>query len=174
MNKGDLMKVLKWFIGLFRAEVYDLIIININDAGLNLLMEFEGCKLISYQDVAGIWTIGVGHTKGVEPGQKISKKMAMRFLSEDVKEHEGYVKQYITEPMNENQFAAFTSLCFNIGPGNFKTSSPCTYFNRRRTDEAGKRFPLWNKARVNGVLEVIPGLVRRRAAEQLLFELAPS
>ncbi len=37
----------------------------INDAGLNLIKQHEGCCLAAYSDVAGIWTIGYGHIKGV-------------------------------------------------------------------------------------------------------------
>ena len=40
----------------------------INEAGLNLIKYFEGLRLTSYQDEAGIWTIGYGHTGNVQAG----------------------------------------------------------------------------------------------------------
>ena len=42
--------------------------------GLNLVKHFEGLRLKAYRDPVGKWTIGYGHTKGVFPGQKITKR----------------------------------------------------------------------------------------------------
>ena len=39
----------------------------INAAGLALVRAYEGLRLEAYQDGAGIWTIGYGHTEGVRP-----------------------------------------------------------------------------------------------------------
>jgi GH24 family phage-related lysozyme (muramidase) len=37
------------------------------------LIDFaEGCPLTAYQDEAGVWTIGRGHTKGVYEGMTIT------------------------------------------------------------------------------------------------------
>ena len=30
--------------------------------GINLIKEFEGCRLTAYKCPAGVWTIGIGHT----------------------------------------------------------------------------------------------------------------
>ena len=34
----------------------------INQQSIELIKLFEGCRLKAYQDIAGIWTIGFGHT----------------------------------------------------------------------------------------------------------------
>lgn len=38
----------------------------IGQAGLNLIKQYEGCRLSAYQCAAGVWTIGYGHTAGVK------------------------------------------------------------------------------------------------------------
>ncbi len=48
----------------------------INDAGLNLIKSFEGLRLDAYRDVAGIWTIGYGHIRGVSEGMTITEEQA--------------------------------------------------------------------------------------------------
>ena len=44
----------------------------ISKEGICLIKKFEGCELEAYQDAVGVWTIGYGHTKNVQEGQKIS------------------------------------------------------------------------------------------------------
>lgn len=42
----------------------------ISDKCLNLVKEFEGCKLTAYRDEVGVWTIGYGITNAVEASQE--------------------------------------------------------------------------------------------------------
>ena len=37
----------------------------IGQAGLDLIKQYEGCRLAAYRCAAGVWTIGYGHTAGV-------------------------------------------------------------------------------------------------------------
>ena len=60
---------------------------------INKIIEFEGCKLQAYKCPAGVWTIGVGHTKGVKQGQTITKAQAMTLLKGDLLPCENYVFQ---------------------------------------------------------------------------------
>ena len=48
--------------------------------GLALIKKFEGCELYAYQCSAGVWTIGYGHTKDVEPGMQITQEDAEEML----------------------------------------------------------------------------------------------
>jgi GH24 family phage-related lysozyme (muramidase) len=60
--------------------------VNINQATINLVKEFEGCKLEAYQDIVGVWTIGYGTTEGAglgvvpKAGMKITQEEAEREL----------------------------------------------------------------------------------------------
>ena len=51
---------------------------------IDAIKKFEGCVLTAYQDTAGVWTIGYGHTKGVKKGDKITHFQAEQFLREDI------------------------------------------------------------------------------------------
>ena len=50
--------------------------------GLDLIKHFEGCELYAYKCPAGVWTIGYGHTKGVEPGMQITEQDSQDMLKD--------------------------------------------------------------------------------------------
>jgi lysozyme len=142
----------------------------INDAGLNLIKSFEGCRLAAYQDVAGIWTIGYGHIRGVREGMTITEQQATQYLQEDLADTEGAVDWMTSAaPTTNNQYAAMVSLCFNIGSGNFKTSSVLRFHLARDYPSAADAFLLWDKSNVDGQLVEVQGLLNRRRAERRLY-----
>jgi lysozyme len=142
----------------------------INDAGLNLIKSFEGLRLDAYQDVAGIWTIGYGHIRGVSEGMTITEEQASQFLQQDLVDTETAVNSMTSAvPTTNNQYAAMVSLCFNIGRGNFQSSSVLRFHRERDYTSAADAFLLWDKSHVNGQLEEVPGLLRRRQAEKALY-----
>jgi hypothetical protein len=57
---------------------------SINQTGLNLIKDFEGCVLTAYDDGVGVLTIGYGHTQGVTWGQTITQAQAEELLTEDI------------------------------------------------------------------------------------------
>lgn len=133
--------------------------------GIDLIKQFEGCRLTAYKCPSGVYTIGYGHTKGVTKGQKISQERANSLLGQDIKEYENAVNRLISAPLNQNQFDALVSFCFNCGVGAFKTSTLRKKLNAKDYQGAANEFPRWNK----GGGKVLKGLVKRRAAEQKLF-----
>ena len=142
----------------------------INEAGLALIKSFEGLELDAYQDVAGIWTIGYGHTKGVGPGMSITADQAEQALEDDLAGAEGVVDDATAEAATgDNQFAAMVALCFNIGSANFRASTVLRDHLAGSNDGAGDAFLLWNKAHVNGALQPVAGLTNRRKAERALY-----
>ncbi len=142
----------------------------INQAGVELIQKFEGLRLDAYQDVAGIWTIGYGHIRGVQPGMHITTGQAQQALQDDLVSAETVVETATTQcPPTENQFAAMVSLCFNIGSANFRGSTVLREHAAGNTIVAANAFLLWNKARVDGVLQEVAGLTARRSAERSLY-----
>lgn len=142
----------------------------INVAGVQLITEFEGLRLQAYRDPVGIWTIGYGHTLGAHKGQLVTEAEAVALLREDLASAEGRVNAWTRDvETSPNEFAAMVSLCFNIGSGNFRTSSVLRLHRARQNDAAGAAFLLWNKGHVDGKLVVLPGLKRRREAERRLY-----
>ena len=139
----------------------------ISDEGLDLIKHFEGCELEAYQDAVGVWTIGYGHTKGVEEGDKWTQEKADFMLFRELEEeYEDYVNNYVHVPLNQQQFDALCSWVYNLGPANLKSSTLLKKLNNEEYDQVPKQIKRWNKA--GG--KVLAGLVRRREAEALLFE----
>jgi len=139
---------------------------HISKEGIELIKNFEGCELKSYQDSVGVWTIGFGHTKDVKEGDEINQEHAEFMLTEEMPEYEGYINNMVKVPLEQNQFDALCSWVYNLGPTNLKNSTLLTVLNQERYKEVPQEIKRWNKA--GGV--VLNGLVRRREAEALLFE----
>jgi lysozyme len=137
--------------------------------GRDLITQFEGLRLVAYRDVAGIWTIGYGHTgPDVVPGLRITKARALELLAQDLRRFERGVTQVVGQADQEH-FDALVSLAYNIGLANFAKSSVVRWHNRGDEAKAANSFGLWVKARVKGKLTVVSGLVRRRAAEASMY-----
>lgn len=136
-------------------------------AGLELIKSFEGCRLKAYKPVTTEkhWTIGWGHYGAdVTEGMTITQAQADDLLVKDCAGSVAAVNnpKYcpITEALNQNQFDALVSFTFNCGSGGLKTL--CA---NRTAAEIAEKMLLYNK----GGGQVLPGLVRRRKAEQELF-----
>ena len=143
----------------------------INDAGSTLIKSFEGLRLQAYLDVAGIPTIGYGHIQGVTMGEIITEARADAFLADDLGSTESFVDAAtaVAAATTDNQFAAMVSLCFNIGSGNFKTSSVLKFHLAGQAAAAAAAFLLWDMAHVDGTLQEVDGLLARRRAERTLY-----
>lgn len=143
----------------------------INKATLDLVKEFEGLRLKAYKDAVGVWTIGYGITAaaglGIVPkaGMSITEDEAESLLLKGLEKFAGSIRPKITAPINDNEFGAFLSLAYNIGPGAFAKSSALRKFNAGDKVGAADAILLWNKA--GG--KVLAGLKRRREAERALF-----
>ena len=146
----------------------------VNDAALAIIREFEGFKAEAYLDNLAkppLWTIGYGTTEraGVgivpRPGMVISREQAETYLQMAVDKFARQMLPHITRPINENQFGAFVSLAYNIGPGAFQRSSALRRFNAGDIPGAADAILMWDKA--GG--KVLRGLQRRRQAERALF-----
>lgn len=141
----------------------------ISEAGIHLIKMFEGLELQSYQDIAGVWTIGYGHTETAGPNQKINEREAEELLRRDLGPRERAVEQLVSVPLNQNEFDALVSFVFNVGADAFKNSTARKRLNRNDRMGAAEAITWWNKATVRGVLREVRGLTRRRAAERALF-----
>ncbi len=141
----------------------------INALGLDIIKNHEKCVLRAYQDPRGRWTIGWGHTGGVQEGDFWSQEEADAALVLDVASAERTVASYVYRDLNENQFSALVSFVFNEGSGTFYKSSILVYLNHNQFEEACVAMALYNIMHVDGVRVVSTELIRRRADEQALF-----
>lgn len=136
------------------------------EKGIYLIKLFEGCKLTAYQCPAGVWTIGYGHTEGVKKGDIITQEQADEMLQKDILTYELNVTCRCEAKLNPHQIDALTSLAYNVGVAAFSRSTLLKVINRGGTEEEiRKEFSKW----VYGGGRVMPGLVRRRAAEADLY-----
>ena len=138
---------------------------NVSETGIELIKKFEGCVLKAYKCPAGIWTIGYGHTLGVKEGQTITKKQAESFLKQDLIRFELTVNNLVNVPLNQCQFDALVSFCYNLGSGNLKSSTLLKLLNKGDYNGAADQFERW----VYAGGKKLPGLVKRRIAEKELF-----
>lgn len=141
----------------------------ISAKGLDLIKSFEGFAAEAYLCPAGVLTIGYGSTgRHVVRGMKISKADALALLDRDLDRFEHAVEQ-LAPKTTQAQFDALVSFAFNCGIQSLKNSSVLKFHNQGRLGSAAAAFGKWNKARVKGVLTVMKGLTRRRAAESALY-----
>lgn len=139
---------------------------NYSENGLALTREFEGLRLTAYQDCAGVWTIGYGHTgSDVTMGRQSTEFEAEALLRADVREAVACVNRVVTVEIGQNQFDGLVDFCFNVGVRAFTTSTLLQCLNLGHFDAAAAQFGMW----VHAGGKSVPGLVRRRAAEAAMF-----
>jgi lysozyme len=139
---------------------------HINTEGLKLIKDSEGLRLNAYQDSVGVWTIGWGHTNGVNPEDKISLAQAQKYLDMDLTIFETGVDNLLEVSVNDNQFSALVSFAYNVGLTALANSTLIRLVNSEKFIEASSQFERWNKAG----FQVLEGLSTRRLKEKSLFQ----
>lgn len=134
-----------------------------------LIAEFEGCRLRAYRCPAGKWTCGWGETDGVGPDTVWTQEYADQRFCDSLTDYTEKVREMLTRDASLSQLGAMVSLAYNIGLAAFKRSTVLKAHNAGEFEAAARAFGLWNKARVNGALQELAGLTRRRAAESALY-----
>ena len=133
--------------------------------GIALIKEFEGLRLKAYKCPGGVWTIGYGHTAGVKPGMVISEAQAEEYLKADLIAFEKYLNG-LGLALDQNQFDALISFIYNVGTGNFSSSTLLRKVKANPQDNSiMDEFLRW----VYSKGRVLPGLQRRRLAEMKLY-----
>ncbi len=128
----------------------------------------EGVVLKAYRDVAGILTIGVGHTANAGPpvpkaGMTITRAEALAIFARDLGRFEMRVAAALGE-VPQHVFDGAVSFDYNTGA--IHRASWVRSYRRGDMAAAERQLMLWNKA--GG--RVVKGLARRRAAEaDLIF-----
>ena len=136
---------------------------DITKEGIELIKQFEGCRLKAYKDAVGIPTIGYGHTKGVKLSDSITQAQAEAYLKEDLEKYVDHVNYYdktYNYKFNQNEFNSLVSFAFNIG-----TLRGLTNGGKRTKYQIAQKI----EAYVNAGGKKLNGLVKRRKAEHDLF-----
>jgi lysozyme len=149
--------------------------VELDSAGLTLVKQFEGCSLDAYQDTAGVWTIGYGHTDGVVEGMTISQVQADQLLAADTLHTVSIATTLLASvAVVQYQFDAMVSLAFNIGSRAFRTSTVLRQHRAGNYPAAADAFLMWDKDHQDGQLVVVPGLLRRREIERAYYLNVPA
>ena len=139
--------------------------------GIDLLKRYEGFSSKPYLCPANVWTIGYGSTR-LADGKAVTKDTpkitydeGTKLLEITLEQFERAVDAAVHVAVNQNQYDAMVSLCYNIGVGNFSKSTLIKLLNNGNSIAAAQEFLRWNK--VKG--KPITGLTKRREEEMKLF-----
>ena len=147
----------------------------LDQAGEDLIKEFESLSLVPYLDEGGIPTIGWGHIDNVTmDSPPITQDQAEDLFQQDLAPVENAANKYVVIAVNQNQFNALVSIAFNEGIGILISSTLARRLNLGDFQGAAKEFARWKWVRdkKTGLEKISDGLVRRRALEAAIF-LAP-
>lgn len=134
---------------------------------IDLIKKFEGLRLESYKCPAGLWTLGYGNTQWengirVKENQVIDIQRAEKLLIYWVSKY----ADRITVKCNQNQFDALVSFAYNVGIGNFDSSTLKKKVIANPNDPTIRdEFMKWVSSRG----KQLAGLVKRREAEANLY-----
>lgn len=142
-----------------------------SERGVAFIAAHEGVVMRAYRDVAGVWTIGVGHTAAAGPpkpaaGMTITQAEAFAILARDLPKYERRAEAALTaagKPPAQHSFDGAVSFDFNTGAVDRASWVPA--FRAGDLSAARLRLMLWVKA--GG--RTIAGLVNRRKAEARLI-----
>lgn len=144
----------------------------LDNKGYLLITNHEGLRLKPYLCPAKIPTIGYGNTYYTDGkrvtllDKEITKQQAFDMFKEVANRFAKRVDELVTSNINQNQFNALVSFVYNVGTGNFASSTLLKKVNRNPEDLSIKdEFLRWNKA--GG--KVINGLTNRRNEEADLY-----
>jgi lysozyme len=141
----------------------------ISRKGVAFIAAQEGVVTRAYRDVAGVWTIGAGHTAAAgapQPvrGMTITRDEALAILTRDLARCEARVAAALATE-SRTVFDGAASFDFNTGAIDRASWVPAFLAGRRA--EARAKLMLWTKA--GG--RTVGGLMRRREAEaRLIFD----
>jgi len=143
------------------------------DIAAALCKQFEGFKSKPYLCPAGIPTIGYGSTyyadgrKVTLQDEPISETTAEALLLHELQHTylPGVLRHCPILLTDEPKCNAIVDFVYNLGIGRLQTSTLKRKINEQDWDGAKEQLALWTR----GGGRVLPGLVKRRAAECALF-----
>lgn len=129
---------------------------------------FEGLRQWAYKDPVGIPTICFGAIKGVKMGQYATLEECKAMLNRDMTIAVEAVQKCVPDAP-DRVVISFGSAVYNLGEKlvcNKQSSTAARLLAAKEWDKACHQLPRWNKAKVAGVMVELPGLTKRRAAEE--------
>ncbi|ECT1022945.1 lysozyme [Salmonella enterica] len=123
----------------------------------------EGVRYRPYQDVVGVWSVCYGHTgKDIMLGKTYTPAECKALLDKDLNAVARQINPYIKVPIPEATRGALYSFAYNVGAGNFRTSTLLRKINQGDINGACDQLRRWTYA--GG--KQWKGLVTRREIER--------
>lgn len=123
----------------------------------------EGRRYYAYQDVVGVWTVCDGHTGAdVRRGHRYTDKECDALLQSDLRQVAAAIDPLIKVRIPETTRAALYSFVYNVGAGNFRTSTLLRKINQGDIQGACDQLRRWTYA--GG--QQWKGLITRREIER--------
>lgn len=148
--------------------------VSTEDSAAAFAAPFEGFSPRPYLDPAGVWTIGYGSTLD-KAGNKVTANTpdvtepdALLLMARDMDSAVAEIERDVKVPLSEHQEVALADFIYNLGAGNFRSSTLLKKLNAKDYAGAAAEFDKWDHA--GG--KVLAGLLKRREAERKLFETA--
>lgn len=132
---------------------------------IDIIKGLEGFRAVPYKCSAGVLTVGYGHSERLDDlaltNPTLTEKNATAILKKDLDNFSSVVRSSVNVPLNDDQEAALTSFCFNIGAAAFKKSTLLKKLNQGGYCSVPHEMLRWTK--VQGKESI--GLSKRRHAE---------
>lgn len=152
-----------------------------SDTGLAFISGLESFVDHVYhgkEDPPGVLTVYFGHV--VKPGERFpqlpdrgTREEGLRVLGLDLAIAEAAVNGHVIVTLTQAEFDACVSMAFNCGGAAFAGSSLCHLLNSPSSAilaaDCARAFLKWDKATIDGKLQVSAGLHNRRMAEAAMF-----
>jgi len=124
-----------------------------------LLIKHEAEVNHAYQDSEGYWTIGVGHLIDERKGGKISHKISMLILDDDINEKLGQCDRAFGwfDELGETRKIVILNMVFNLGVDGFKKfKKTITYIENGEYEAASIEMldSKWSKQVKNRAIEL--------------------
>ena len=121
----------------------------------------EGNPGKPYMDVGGIWTDCYGNTRDVRPGRIRSESECRTLLSGEAERIAGFVTAKAGHDLPVPVLAAFISFTYNVGDGNFASSTALRFLQKGEYAAGCRQMLRWTF--VKGIY--VAGLANRRKVE---------
>lgn len=143
----------------------------VQQSTIDLIRGFEKFVGTPYLDSNNYWTIGYGarfinNQPVTHATPAITIDEAETLLNTQIKSYATEVSDSVKTLINQHEYDACVSLCYNVGVGGFAASTVLREINAQDFPAAADAFLLWDK---NSQGQVVEGLLNRREAERAVF-----
>jgi lysozyme len=133
---------------------------------------FEGDRNKVYTDQVGNKTVCVGHAytgpdgTPLQAGATYTDDVCSLLLGQDIVKAQYVVQSTVKVPLSDGELIGYTDFTFNLGGAAWRKSSMLKRVNVGDHKGACARLLEYTKGKIKGKLVPIPGLVKRRTADE--------